>query len=206
MVFNLFIQLLLDECGDSYAVDGRFCLFVCPVRARAYARSCVRQTEFATVQESAVFSAITRENSALTQTLLMRLQAQSALALALESTACMHRKWSIQAQFGFVPTLESTSFLVTIQEGVGITEGQCLPEMDEHKAGGDKPTPLRYLNSYYQSQGNCSMKADRREWTGASRCPYESLRLQHSPFERKLVLASICQTQPFNILVGYLIP
>ena len=90
MVFNLFIQLLLDECGDSYAVDGRFCLFVCPVRARAYARSCVRQTEFATVQESAVFSAITRENSALTQTLLMRLQAQSALALALESTRSFH--------------------------------------------------------------------------------------------------------------------
>src|SRR5436309_3052833 len=27
---------------------------------------------------------------------------------------------------------------------------QCLPEMDEHEAGGDRALPLRYLNSYYR--------------------------------------------------------
>jgi hypothetical protein len=100
-VLNLVIQLSRDECGNIYAVDGRFCLSVCSVRARACAGSHVRQTEFATVQESATFSAITLEYFALTQTLLMSFQAQSALALALESTFLMTSRiiWRIEKAY-----------------------------------------------------------------------------------------------------------
>ena len=64
--------------------------FLCQSAQSAYALALevmVRRTEFAIALEFALFSAITLEYSALTWIVLLSLQAQSALALALESTA-----------------------------------------------------------------------------------------------------------------------